>query len=74
MRNKIVTIRWIDHKSEGTWKNKKELKEWASKPLICTTVGKITYEDKNVIVLSATHDGEEDYGENMCIMKKLIVK
>ena len=74
MRNKIVTIKWVDHHSNSSWQTIKEIKEWATKPQICITTGTITYEDKNVIVLSASFDGEEEWGDSMCINKKLIVK
>lgn len=73
-KKKLVTIKWRDHFSSSSWKTKKELEEWAKKPCICTTTGEVTYEDKEVIVLSASHDGDESYGENMCILKKNIVK
>ena len=73
MKPKFRTIRWRDHHSDSAWKTKKDLKNWATKPVICTTKGEVTYEDNDVIVLSASYDGEESYGENMCILKKNIV-
>ena len=73
-KRKYRTIKWRDHKSDGIWMDKHEIAKWAIKPIICTTVGEVTYEDKNVIVLSSTFDGEDDYGDNMCILKKNIVK
>lgn len=71
---KYKIIKWLDHHSDSAWKTKKELETWAKKPNICTTRGEITYENKNVIVLSASFDGDESWGENMCILKKNIVK
>lgn len=75
-KEKIVykQIRWRDHYSDSSWKSKKEIAEWATKSTICTTKGIVTYQDKNVIVLSASFDGDESYGENMCILKNNIVK
>lgn len=67
-------IKWRDHHSDDSWKTKNEIAIWAKTPRICTTKGVVTYEDKNVIVLSASFDGEESYGENMCILKNNIVK
>lgn len=74
MKRKRVKVRWQDHHSDSAWKTPKELKEWATKQNICTSIGWITYEDSNVIVLSSSYDGTECYGENMCILKKNIVK
>ena len=68
------TISWEDHFGDSEWQTKKEIKKWASKPLICRTKGIITFENKKVIVLSATFDGHGHYGENICILKKNIVK
>jgi len=68
------TIRWLDHESKSAWLDEKELKEWATKRTVCTTKGWVTYEDKDVIVLSASFDGDDSYGENMCILKKCIIK
>lgn len=67
-------IKWRDHHSDSAWKSPKELKVWATKPCICITIGWITYEDKDVIVLSSSFDGDESYGENMCILKTNIIK
>lgn len=74
MTKKYKTIRWRDHFSDSSWKSEKELSSWATKPTICTSKGWVTYEDKNVIVLSASFDGEESYGENICILKNNIMK
>lgn len=71
---KFKKIRWLDHYSDSSWKTLKELKTWATKPTICTSMGWITYEDSKVIVLSASFDGDESYGENICIIKKNIIK
>jgi hypothetical protein len=73
-KTKYTTILWEDHCSDSAWKNKNEIKLWATKPTICTTTGEITYEDKKVIVLSASFDGDEAWGESMCILKKNIIK
>lgn len=72
-KKKYVTIVWEDHHSDSSWKNKKEIKDWATKKSNCKTIGEITYEDKDVIVLSSSFDGDESYGESMCILKKNIV-
>jgi hypothetical protein len=73
IKNLYKTIKWKDHFSNSEWQTKKEIKLWASRPVICITKGIITYEDKNVIVLSATTDGHGHYGENMCILKNNIL-
>jgi len=70
---KYKKIQWYDHFSDSRWKSKEEIAEWASKPSICTTVGEVTYEDNDIIVLSASSDGEENYGEHMAIFKKNII-
>lgn len=74
MKLKYKTVKWLDHNSDSAWKSKEEIAEWATKQTICITKGVVTYEDKNVIVLSASFDGDESYGENMCILKNNIVK
>ena len=73
---KYTKITWEDHFSESSWKHKDDMKEWANSRTKkhCITVGTITFEDKDKLVLSASFDGEENYGENMCIIKKNIVK
>ena len=72
-KKKFIKVKWQDHHSDSAWKNEKELKEWATKPFICVTKGWLVFEDKNVLVLSASFDGEDSYGENMCILKVNIV-
>lgn len=72
-KKKYIKIKWLDHKSDSSWKTKSEIKTWASKNLLCETIGRITYEDDDVIVLSASFDGEDNYGESMCIIKKNII-
>ena len=74
MKLKYKTIKWRDHHSDSSWKNKDEIISWAKSPRICTTKGIVTYEDDKVVVLSASYDGEDSYGENMCILKNNIVK
>ena len=73
-KRKYTTILWLDHKSDSSWKSKKEIQEWATKNSLCETVGEITYEDEDVIVLSASFDGDDEWGENMCILKVNIIK
>lgn len=73
-KDKVRTIRWQDHVSDSRWMSIKEIATWVSKPTICTSKGIVTYEDSKLIVLSASFDGEDSYGENICIMKKCIVK
>lgn len=73
-KKKFIKVKWQDHHSDSSWKTKKEIKEWATKPVICVSHGEITYEDKDVLVLSSSFDGDESYGENMCILKNNIVK
>jgi len=68
------TIRWHDHFSDGTWRTIKEIAVWAKKRTPCVSIGEVTYEDDEVIVLSASFDGEENYGDNVCILKGNIVK
>lgn len=71
---KYRTIKWLDHYSDGTWKNKEQLAEFGKKKTICTTKGWVTYEDDDVIILSATRTSDGDWGENMCILKCCIIK
>ena len=71
---KYITLRWLDCFSDEDWKTKEEIAKWVKENKLCTTIGEITYEDKNVIVLSASFDGEDGYGENMCILKSCIIK
>jgi hypothetical protein len=72
--SKIRIIHWRDHHSDDTWKSLDEIKEWATKPKICTSRGILTYEDDEIVVLSSSDDGEGNFGENMCILKKNIIK
>lgn len=74
MKKKRTKVRWVDHHSDSSWKSEKEIKTWAIKPNICTSIGWITYEDDFCIVLSSSFDGDDQYGENMCILKTCIVK
>lgn len=69
-------ITWTDCFSESTWKDRKEIEEWAKENFNkqCTTIGYITYEDKNLIVVSASSNAREDYGEHMAILKPNIIK
>lgn len=73
---KYLKITWVDHFSESKWLDKDDIKDWVKKEtaLMCTSVGVISYEDKKVVVLSASYDGRDFYGENMCIFKKDIIK
>ena len=71
---KYKTVRWFDHFRDGSWKTLEDIKEWATKPIPCITKGWVTYEDKNILVLSASFDGEGSYGENICILKKDIIR
>ena len=71
---KIKKVKWLDHSSIASWMSKKEIKDWAIAPTICISYGEVTYEDSQVIVLSASHDGGENYGENICIYKVCIIK
>jgi hypothetical protein len=73
-KTKYTTIRWLDHFSDSSWKTKSEIEKWATKPNICVTTGEITFQNEKVIVLSASFDGTDGYGENMCILKANIVK
>lgn len=74
MKLKYKTIRWVDHFSDSGWKTLKDIKLWATKPTVCISKGWVTFEDRNVIVLSSSFDGDDSYGENMCILKKNIIK
>lgn len=73
-KKKYQVIKWIDHYSDSSWKTKKEIEKWATSPTFCVSRGEITYENDKVIVLSASFDGDESYGENICILKVNIVK
>lgn len=67
-------IYWDDHHSDSSWKTENEIKEWATKRKPCVTRGWVTFENRKCIVLSASFDGDNSYGENMCILKANIVK
>lgn len=69
----ITKISWKDHTSDSSWKTIEEIKEWVNNPTICITVGFITHEDDEVVVLSASFDGDESWGENMMIYKHSII-
>lgn len=68
-------IEWTDHFSESSWKTKEEMKEWASKTKqnVAVTVGAVSYEDDDIVVLSASFDGESVFGDNMAIFKTNII-
>lgn len=76
MNHQCVKITWQDHFSDSNWLDVDEIKEWIKKDVLknCTTVGVISYEDDLVIVVSASDDGRGDFGENMVIFKKCIIK
>lgn len=67
---------WKDHFSESGWKDEEELKKWVKdkKKGRCRTTGYIAYEDKDVIAIASSHDGEECYGDFQVIYKNHITK
>ena len=73
---KYYKITWIDHFPLPDWSTKKEIKEWAlrKKKECCVTVGTISYEDDDVIVLSASFDGDDSFGDSLAIRKSDIIK
>jgi|TARA_R100000501_G_C2594472_1_gene93444 hypothetical protein len=74
---KYYKITWKDYFSAPEWKDKEALSKWVKKEdegEHCTTVGVISYEDKDVVVVSASFDGQESYGDSIAIYKSCIVK
>jgi len=67
-------IYWWDAESKSHWQTKEEIKEWVLKRAPCITIGQIIYEDKKVIITAASHDGDESWGELICIPRPLIDK
>ena len=69
-------ITWTDHFPLPEWSLKEDIEKWAleKKGQHCVTVGVITYEDKDVVVISASFDGDENYGDSLAIAKVDIVK
>jgi len=65
-------IKWIDAESRSEWMSVDEIKDWVKKLKPCQSVGRISYEDDNFIVVSGSYDGENNYGENIIIPKSLI--
>lgn len=79
-KKQYYKIEWTDHFSESAWKDKTEIATWVKEDIkhICTTVGMVTYEDKNILVISASVvnglGNEGLFGENMAIYKTNIIK
>lgn len=73
---KIYEIHWKDHFSTSGWKEDEEIKEWVKekKSGRCVTVGYIAYEDKDVLVIAGSHDGEDSFGDFQAIYKNHITK
>lgn len=73
---KIYEVTWKDHFSETGWKDSDELEKWVkkNKAKLCTSVGKIVYQDEEILVLAGSHDGDESHGDFMAIYKNHIVR
>lgn len=72
-KKKFVTIYWQDHFSDSSWKTEKEIEELIKKQKTCISKGWLVYENNEFIVLAASFDGEESYGDTISILKKNIV-
>ena len=72
----LKKITWWDHRSDSSWLDTEQIKEFAkdSSRSVCSSVGMITYEDANVIVVSSSEDGEGGYGENICLLKSAVIE
>lgn len=73
---KIYEIRWKDHFSDSSWRDEDDIKEWVTKhkKKFCTTVGRIIYQDDDILVMCASDDGDDSYGDLMAIYKNHIIK
>lgn len=73
---KKYEIFWKDHFSESGWKDESDLEKWVrnKKKGRCRTVGYIAYQDKDVLVIAGSHDGEDCFGDFQAIYKNHITK
>jgi hypothetical protein len=73
---KLERVEWRDHFSDSSWMDRDEITVWVEKhaSTMCVSVGTVTYEDRDKLVVSGSVDGGDNYGENMCIFKKDIIK
>ena len=73
---KTYRVTWKDHFSDSSWKDDKEIKTWVEecKKELCSTIGAVVYQDDEVIVMSASKDGGDSYGDLMCIYKNHITR
>lgn len=72
-KGNIYKVKWLDHFSETGWKDNTELVEWAKDRNTCVTVGFLSYQDNDIIVIAGSHDGLESYGDFMAIYKNCII-
>ena len=72
----VKKITWWDHRSDSSWLDEEQIKEFAreSSRSVCVSVGVVTYEDHNVMVVSSSEDGEGAYGENICLLKSAVIE
>ena len=68
-------IFWRDHASNAKWLDKDELQAWIKeqKEDVCESIGKVVYEDRDVVVIAADKNANE-VGSCSLIYKKLVVK
>lgn len=72
--SKYYKVTWLDHFSESEWKSKSEIAEMVEdRRDPCITVGEITFENEEMIVMSASYDGDDNYGDHMAIFKNCII-
>jgi len=74
VKNKYIKVMWNDHFSDDSWMSLEQLREWVLDSKVCITVGLVTYEDSEKLLVSATHSADEMYADNMCILKNNIIK
>lgn len=71
---KSYIVRWKDHFSESSWKSPEEIEEWVEENTEpCTTRGTVVFQNRYIVVFSATDDGGGNYGDLMAIYKNCIV-
>lgn len=68
-------IKWCDPSSKSEWASIDEIKTWVAEETstLCTTIGRIAFEDKKCLVVCSSDNGAEDYGDCIIIYKSLIV-
>jgi len=69
-------IIWEDHFSDSAWQSREEIREWvlSRRKTLCVTIGEITHEDEDMVVVCSSFDGDDRYGECIGIFKGTILE